>query len=37
MRSRQMIKVAASFGTLAACWLAGAAPVWQGFGIHVHL
>jgi hypothetical protein len=31
MRSRGLITLAVTLGGLAACWLAGAAPVWQGF------
>ncbi len=38
MRSatRNAIALAAALGGLAMAWLAGAAPVWQGFGPHAH-
>lgn len=33
-RARGIAKLATTLGALAACWLAGAAPVWQGFHVH---
>jgi hypothetical protein len=37
MRStRSVVALAGTFGSLAAAWFAGAAPIWQGFGFHLH-
>lgn len=33
--TRRFTKLVATLGGLAGCWFAGAAPVWQGFHLHL--
>lgn len=33
--TRSLLAVVATIGSLAVAWLAGAAPVWQGFNVHL--
>lgn len=36
-KARKLATVLGALGSLAAVWFAGAAPIWQGFGIKIHL